>query len=123
MSRIDHMLPQIRARLRRASLLAWLALFALVAVPSVSRALPVLDPLGMAAVCSTGGSGTPADLLHLGEHCGLCGVSAQAVLPPSVADLPERRGAWQQVAWPAPVRRAARIPWPTAPPRAPPVAA
>lgn len=117
------MLPQIRARLRRASLLAWLALFALVAAPSVSRALAALDPLAMAAVCSTSGGGAPANPLHLGEHCGLCGVSAQAVLPPSPVAVPERRAAWRLVAIPAPTRGVARPPWPTAPPRAPPVSA
>ena len=117
------MLPQIRARLRRASLLAWLALFALVAAPSVSRALTALDPLGLAAVCSTSGGGAPADPLNLGEHCGLCGMSAQVALPPSSVAIPERRAAWRRAPGPAPMRCVARTPWPTASPRAPPVSA
>jgi hypothetical protein len=79
------MLDLLRRRLGRASLLAWLALFALVAAPTLSRALAAADPLAYAAVCSSTATGTtepalPQALGHVADACGLCAVAALPLL-------------------------------------------
>lgn len=120
------MLPLIRHHLRRASLLVWLALFGLVAAPTVSRALAAADPLGYAAICSsTGGSagGPGASLEHVGQHCALCGAAAQAVLPAPALAVPRLALARHEEPAALALPIAARPLWPTAPPRGPPLSA
>jgi hypothetical protein len=78
------MLSALRHHLNRAALLVWLALFGLVVVPTVSRALVAADPVAYAAVCSATGQADPASALgagHAVEACGLCAVAALPVVP------------------------------------------
>lgn len=117
------MLAALRLRLPRAAMLAWLALFGLVVVPSVSRALVAVDPVAYAAICSAAGS---ADLNgglsqgHAGDACGLCAVAALPVVPAhGVGGLDVqtfRTPALPATSWPAPA-----APWRNARSRAPPI--
>lgn len=93
--RIAAMSP--RQHLRRASVFAWLALIALVFVPTVSRLLAhgtgdsswveVCTPQGMKQVAFADEGGNPLPELpamtHL-DHCPLCGLGGSApMLPPT----------------------------------------
>lgn len=88
----------IRQHLRRASIFAWLALIALVFVPTVSRLLAhgtgdsswveVCTPQGMkqVALAEEGGTAPPElpAMTHL-DHCPLCGLGGSAPLLPPTA--------------------------------------
>ncbi|MBQ0932763.1 DUF2946 family protein [Ideonella alba] len=78
------MLHHLRHRLAHAALLAWMALFGLLAAPTVSRSLAAVDPIAYAAVCSAAGSTDAASSqgqAHAGEACGLCAVAALPIVP------------------------------------------
>lgn len=77
------MLQLIRHRLQRLSWIAALAIFGLVCVPTLSRALTHADAMAMAEVCTMEGmsasapgeAGVPAAQGGHWEHCPLCGLS------------------------------------------------
>ena len=91
------MLNLIRHRLQRLSWIAALAIFGLVCLPTLSRALAHADALAMAEVCTmesmAPASAVPGDPTlpeHAGGHCPLCLLSAGAV-----GLLPAQVPAWR----------------------------
>jgi hypothetical protein len=129
-------LAALRHRSRCLAWVAFLAIFALVLVPTVSRALSAaqggsgwaevctpqgtkvvaLDAAGRASTSQPAGGATP----HL-DHCPLCGLGGGAVLPPPVSTF---RPAFARLAqWRPPLFFGAPRPlfaWSAAQPRAPP---
>ncbi|MFZ5549262.1 MAG: DUF2946 domain-containing protein [Pseudomonadota bacterium] len=127
-----------RQHLRRASILAWLALIALVFVPTVSRLLAhgtgdsswveVCTPQGMKQVAfADDGGGTPLPdlpaMTHL-DHCPLCGLGGSAPMLPPTAFTWVPSGALAE-AMPALFGAAPRplFAWVAAQPRGPPAQA
>jgi hypothetical protein len=109
--------PFLRRHLKPLSALAFIAIVALVLVPSLARAgAGDAQYNAITGVCTTSDGGATG--LHLDEHCPLCGVVAA---PPPPGATP----AFATALDPAPgaVRPGVPIrlrPWSQAPPRAPP---
>jgi Protein of unknown function (DUF2946) len=94
-----------RAIRKHLAALAWLALFALTLLPSLTRVVSAAAPGGWAEVCSAQGMRwvTPDGALSErgpggqsathGEHCPLCGSAAVALPPAAAAALLNERQA------------------------------
>jgi hypothetical protein len=122
----------LRSRLRHLSLLAFVAVFALALLPTVSRLLAhttgsaawveVCTPRGLKQVAAADTSQPPVASAHL-DHCPLCAVAGAALVPPAasvampvVAAAPAMPAAFG--AAPSPL-----FAWAAARPRGPPAAA
>jgi Protein of unknown function (DUF2946) len=90
-------MPRHRNALARFAVLAWLAVFSLTLLPSLSRVVTATTQSGWVEVCSAQGMrwvapdgtlterGPGGQSARHGEHCPLCGGAGAAVLPATAA--------------------------------------
>jgi hypothetical protein len=81
----------LRPHLRRLSMIAFVAIFALALLPTVSRLLAhatgssawaeICTPQGVKSLAVMGEQPTPTAHAHL-DHCPLCGLAGSALAPP-----------------------------------------
>lgn len=119
--------PLLNARRLRHALLAWLAVFALWGVPTVSRGVSAVQDDARGALCSAtaadaGGHGQAASGAPTPDRCELCVLAVlAATLPPRSLQQGLDLGVRQTApAAPAVDGRRVLAPWRPALPRAPP---